>query len=456
VVLGFLLEARLPAGLDWLNPLQLLGAYEMLFDLIFLLRDSAPGFLELCVAVAATGSLAALATFAASALLRRLGSVAVISLALLAIVAAAPPASAIDLRFRESVHVTEDEIREGTLVVNGEFLRVDGVIRGDVFALVEQLTVRGKIEGNLFAVARDLELSGEVVGSAHTAAENLNVDGQVRGNLYTLSDVVTLAPEARVGSDAFHLGERIRIEGEVRRDLITGGKHLEIRGSVGRDFETWARRAKILPSARIAGNVVAHVHDESDIEISQAALVGGETSIESLDSMRNRRLARYTHAAFYFWLLIRLCAAFVVGLVLYALLPGLFGGRLSSGSEFFRSLGVGFVVLFVAPFALLIAGLTLVGLPIALIGGALYLTALYLTGIVVAALIGVSLVRPKSEALRDFGVALLVGVLILTVATHIPVVGVFLRFVVALVGLGLLTDRVRNAWMASRAAAAGA
>jgi len=450
VVLGFILEARLPAGLDWLNPLRLLGAYEMLFDLIFLLRDSAPGFFELCVAAAATGSFAALATFAASAVLRRFGSFAALSLALLAILTAAPPASAVDLRFRESVHVSEDETLDGTLVVNGDFLRVDGVIRGDVFALVEQMTIRGRIEGNLFAVARDVELSGEVDGSAHVAAENLNVDAKIRGSLYTLSDVVTLAPEARVGLDAFHLGERIRFEGGVARDLIAGGKHLEIRGAVGRDFETWARRAKILPSARITGNVVAHVHEESDIEISKAALVGGETSIEPLDSMRNQRLARYTHAAFYFWLLIRLCAAFAVGLLFYALLPGIFGGRISSGNEFFRSLGVGFVVLFLAPIVLLIAALTLVGLPIALIGAALYLTALYLTGIVVAALIGVSLVRPKSEGLRDFGVALLVGALILTVATQIPVVGALLRLVVALVGLGLLTDRARSVWKTSQ------
>ena len=94
--------------------------------------------------------------------------------------------------------------------------------------------------------------------------------------------------------------------------------------------------------------------------------------------------------------------------------------------------------------------------PIALIGGAIYLAALYLTSVVVAALIGVSLVRPKSEGLRDFGVALLVGVLILTVATHIPLLGGILRIVVALVGLGLLTDRARRAWTASRPRAAQA
>jgi len=450
LAIGFVLEARLPAGLDWLNPLRLLGAYEMLFDLIFLLRDSAPGFFEFCVALAATGSLAALATFAASALLRRFFGPAALSLALLSVMIAAPPASAIELHLSESVHVTEGETVEGTLVVNGEFLHVDGVIHGDVFAVVEQMTVRGTIEGNLFAVARDLELAGRVEGSVHAAAENLDVAAQIRGSLYTLSDVLTLAPEARVGFDAFGLGDRIRIDGEVGRDSISGGKQIEIRGSVGRDVETWARRAKLLSTARIGGNAVAHVHGESDLDVAEGALVGGATSIEPLDSVRHGRLARYTHAAFYFWLLIRLCAAFVVGLALYALLPGVFSGRLGSGGELFRSLGLGFVVLLVAPIALLIAGLTLIGLPIALIGGALYLSALYLSGVVVAALIGVSLVRPRSEGLRDFGVALLVGGLILTVAMQIPVLGAILRLVVVLVGLGLLTDRARSAWAASR------
>ena len=368
VVLSFLLEARLPAGVDWLNPLRLLGAYEMLFDIIFLFRDSAPGFFELSIALAATGGLAALATFAASAVLRRFAGTAALSLALLAIVAAPQSASAVDLRIHESVHVTEGETIEGTLVVSGDSLHVDGVIRGDVFAFVEQMTVRGKIEGNLFAIARDLEISGDVTGSTHAAAENLDIEAEILGNLYTLSDSMTLAPEARVSLDSFHVGERVRIEGEVKRDLVVGGEHIELRGPVGRNFETWAKRVRILSTATIAGNLVAHVRDESDLEIAEGAQVGGETSIEPLDAVRNSRLGRYTHAAFYLWLVIQLGAAFALGLLLYALLPGIFRGGISSGSAFFRSLGVGFVVLLVTPVALAIIGLTLVGLPIALIG----------------------------------------------------------------------------------------
>jgi cytoskeletal protein CcmA (bactofilin family) len=453
-VLSFLIEAKLPSGIDWLNPFRLLGVYEMAFDLIFLLRDSAPGLVELTVALAATASFAALATFATSAILRRFAAPTALSLALLAALASPQPATALDLRLHQSAHVTEDETVEGTLVVNGEFAHIDGVVRGDVFALVERMTVRGRIEGNLFAVARDIELSGEIEGSVHAAAENMNVAAHIRGSLYTANDTVTLAPQAQVDRDVAHLAERVRIEGTVNRDLTAGGERVEIRGVVGRDVEIWADEVKVLANSNVAGDVVAHVPDESHFEVADGAVIGGESSVKSLETMRRSLFARYTQGRFYFWLLIHLGASFVVGLLLYALLPRLFAGRLASSGEFFRSLGIGFAVLVLSPLVLALIGLTLVGLPLALMGGALYVSAIYLAGILVAALIGVSVAPPRSPGLRDFGASLLVGVVILGVATHVPIIGGILRVLVLLVGLGLLAERIQSAWLASRPALA--
>ena len=61
---GFLIETRLPGGLDLLNPLRLKGAYEMAFDLIFLLRDRAPGMLELAASIGVLASVSAVLSFA--------------------------------------------------------------------------------------------------------------------------------------------------------------------------------------------------------------------------------------------------------------------------------------------------------------------------------------------------------------------------------------------------------
>ena len=82
----------------------------------------------------------------------------------------------------------------------------------------------------------------------------------------------------------------------------------------------------------------------------------------------------------------------------------------------------------------------------ALFGFAAYLAALYLAGIRIAVLLGSSLTRHESDSLRDFGVALLVGLIVLAVAESIPFLGVLVQVVIVLVGLGLLAQQAMILW----------
>ena len=82
---GFLLETRMPGGLDLLNPLRLKGAYEMAFDLIFMLRDRAPGTLELAASIGVVAGVSAMLTLGVSALYRHVyGTAALVLMAALA------------------------------------------------------------------------------------------------------------------------------------------------------------------------------------------------------------------------------------------------------------------------------------------------------------------------------------------------------------------------------------
>ena len=112
---------------------------------------------------------------------------------------------------------------------------------------------------------------------------------------------------------------------------------------------------------------------------------------------------------------------------------------------------MGFLVLVATPIALLLIGITLLGIPLALIGLAVFLISLYVSGILIAALVGTQISKPRAETWRSFGIALLVGLAIVIVATALPFVGLPVRFVVVLTGLGLLAERVRSGWLATRA-----
>jgi cytoskeletal protein CcmA (bactofilin family) len=453
-VLGWILDS-LPSGVEWLNPFRLQGIYEMGFDLLFAFRDEVPGLFAFLISLAGLASVSMLLLLLVSTLSRRLGGTAIAFGALL--LASAAPSSALDLRFHEDeVTVPAGETIAETMIVNADTVRVDGVIDGDLIVLLaERLIIRGEVKGNVFSSARTIEISGKVAGNLHGIGEKVRLDGEIGRNMYSASELLTIADGARVDRDSIHVAAGASIDGDVGRDLFMLGRWLEVRGDVQRNVDTRADRVALLDGARVGGDVDATFwKDGAEVDVAPGAQVSGEVRSKMDDHARISWYTHYTHAEFYAFLLIHLGAALVVGLILHALFPALFSVHLTTASEFARSLGMGFVVLVATPIALFLIAITLLGIPLALIGLAIFLTALYVSLILVAALVGSQITKPEADTWRPFGIALLVGLVVVTVAMEFPLVGPPVTFVVLLTGLGLLAQRAQSWWKASRGQAA--
>jgi hypothetical protein len=132
-------------------------------------------------------------------------------------------------------------------------------------------------------------------------------------------------------------------------------------------------------------------------------------------------------------------------MLLRALLPRIFETRVATTGAFFRSLGMGFVIMIATPFALLVLCLTVVGIPLSLIGAAFYLIALYVGLLLVSFLVGATLLD-AGDNWRSFGMALLAGLTLLVVLTHLPIVGMLFRILIVMLGVGLVGERCRAAW----------
>ncbi len=425
-VVGWLIETGLPSSIGWLNPFRLMGAFAMAFDLIFTVRDRVPDLFDFALSVAATVSVAALLTFAVSVLTRRwTGPVGLAAMGL-AMAAGPTPGSAMLLEHHhDNYELAAGETLDESLAISGESVRIDGVIEGDVFVLARKLTVRGEIRGNLFACVRNLEIAGEVSGATYVFSEDARVSGRVVGNAYHVNRDFTLEQSGRLGRDLIFLGESFELRGRVGRDLF---------GEVG--------HLSLLESARVEGDVRVVLLDSDEIEIAPGARVGGEIEQGRDGEHWGRRswYMRYMTGHYYVWLGIELGAAFLFGLVLHALAPRTFDVRLDTGGAFFRSLGVGFVAAVAAPIAILLAAVTVLGVPLAFAGLFVLVAALYTAGLVVAAIVGSALVHPRGEGWRAFGWRLLVGLLALLVVCHLPIVGGLIAVIVLLTGLGLLAQ----------------
>jgi cytoskeletal protein CcmA (bactofilin family) len=445
--LGALLEGGVMEAAAWLSPFQWTQAWDVAVDLVFWLQEAAPGLLELALSGAALASVSALGTFLLTVALRRWsgGTLALVSLLL----AWVPGAQALELHHDHddpSYTLPAGEVLEETLVIAAESVSVDGTLIGDLVVFARRVEIRGEVRGDVYAFVRDLTLEGTVRGSVHVVCRGARIAGRVEGDAWSACRELALAEGAVVAGDLSAVVESLALDGAVGRDLSALAHEIELRGSVARDLQVKAGSLALGSGARVGRDVDAVLHHATEIELASGAVIGGETRQRYEPEHHGRGLERFTQAHFYVMLVIHVGAAWVLGMLLHALLPGLFRMRIETAGAFFRLLGVGLLALVATPIALALAAVTLVGIPVALLGLALYAASLYVSGILIAALVGGALLRPGSNGAGSFGLALLAGVAILVVAGHLPGLGFAVRAVVLLAGLGLLAERALAAW----------
>jgi hypothetical protein len=136
----------------------------------------------------------------------------------------------------------------------------------------------------------------------------------------------------------------------------------------------------------------------------------------------------------------------IVGVLAVMLLPRGSARAVELGRQQpLQSFGWGALVLIGVPIAATIVGLTLIGLPLSLTLLALYTVALLLAWPAVGLVVGTELARRFSSdrPLHVLG-ALFLGLIILHLVTHLPVVGGLIACVALIYGLGLVTQSVRR------------
>lgn len=451
--LGWLLDTATPMASRWLGPFSPRGAYDMAFDVIFLLRDEAPGALAIATAIASMASASALLTFLLGALLRRFPGSGAYGLCLLLLVLALPTEGRAHFGFHEhdNFELAAGETHDGTLFISAEDADIDGVVEGDLVVFAHTLTVRGEVRGNVLAISRTYEQPGKVDGTVHVGAGRTHIGGEVTANLYAFSEDLTLADSARIGRDAAVAVDRGVIEGSIGRDLYAGGDQIELRGQVERHLRAHALRVALLDDAHVKGDLTTMLPEGKEVELSSGARVDGEASTNVRDDESQPRFGGWADARHWGLLVLHIAAGFLVAMLLHWLMPGFFASRVANAADFFRSLGVGFVVVVAAPCALILLALTLVGIPLSVIGLAFYLTSIYVGLLLVSFLVGTTLLDP-GESWTSFGLALLAGLAIVVLLVHLPIVGVPFRIVATLVGAGLVTERLRAVWSERRAA----
>ena len=122
-------------------------------------------------------------------------------------------------------------------------------------------------------------------------------------------------------------------------------------------------------------------------------------------------------------------------------MPILHEVTLRSGVDGLKTGGIGLGALVSVPVIMAIFAITLVGIPIAILGFLARGVALYLAIIIVASVVG-RILLSSTERGESVPLTLLAGLVVAVIAMNIPGIGSVLGFVFTIVGLGLIVQLI--------------
>jgi cytoskeletal protein CcmA (bactofilin family) len=425
-------ELSIPEALQWLNPFSLSGRANLFFNLAYYVAHG--GSAMLADYATTVGELFLLLLLGGSALLlarrwwRRQPGLRLLILLL----AFSLPGFGLEQRHSDFVSVAANETVDDTLLATGNIVRVEGVVNGDLLAFGATVEVRGTVKGDLISFAsKRTVVSGTVEGRIYNLSNSLDLDGELGHSIYALVQSLHVDNRGHVGGDILVGAGDVTLEGQVNRSVTMYAGNADVSGSIARELTMAGDSLTLTNTARVGGNLSAHVHQLANVHIADGATIGGKRDIQ----VRVRK-SRFTRPSFYFFQAVWLAAAMLVGWLGLVLFPGFFRASTQAVGSGWRSLGLGFAVLAAVPVAIVVTAITLVGLPASLMLLAVYLAAIYLAKLWVGAFLGRILLKPAGAAKGDWLLGLLLGLLILALVGFIPFLGGLVHFGVVCLGLG--------------------
>lgn len=294
----------------------------------------------------------------------------------------------------------------GTVVIE------DGETVEDVTATGGDVVVRGTVDGDLRAYGGDVHIAegGEVTGIVRAYGGDVRIDGTVQQNVLVYAASTTL-------------GEN----GTVERSFGAVGSDVTIAGTVGADANVVASSITLAESATVDGNLNYY----GDLQDRGGTVEG---AIQNADDLA---LGPPTEAILVTFTAFMLVADLLLGAILLRLAPGFADAAVETVVEIpLRTLGVGLAAAIGATLAIVILTITILGLPFAV---ALLMLVVVLSWFArVYGQYTVAAAVFERAGVENRYLALVVGVVGVTLLTLVPYVGGVIAALVYLLGAGIV------------------
>jgi len=262
------------------------------------------------------------------------------------------------------------------------------------------IEVNAPIKGDLIAAGGTITVNSDVGGKIVLAGGSVLMNGSVGTNAIAAGGEVTLLPGATVTRDAMISGRTVKNEGYVDGTLTVDANQFQNTGH--------------------AGSTNVHINERS------GALPAFFLTLSLLFAL----------------------GMFILGLILIKTMPtGFFSVTREMRKSPVMKTIIGFFGLLIGIIGLTILGVTVVGLPLALLAGMIFLIAVLLSTLFVAFRLGEVIATHAAPGLSEWQ-RYVIGFVILFILFYIPFIGPVILVIAVSLGFGAFLSTLHDQWSA--------
>lgn len=323
----------------------------------------------------------------------------------------------------------------------GSSVNLYGNVNGDAYLAGGNITVNGNINGDLIATGGNITVSGNTKGNVRVLGGNVTVSGTVGRNLSVAGGSVNITNTAKIAGSLVSGSGDLTVSAPIGRGATLVGGDASILSTVGGGVSSNASKI-MLGSQSVIGGDLTYAKGTM-VDLQKGALIKGKM-LASSRGLPQTSAVKSTIDSFVEKLgmglkLVDLTSAFVIALLLVKLIPNYLDKtvRVLSKRPLY-SFGAGILVLFGVPLISIVLLITIIGIPIALILLGVLIILSYLSKIFISLLIGQKVLEAL-KAKSGRGWAILVGLVIYTLVSQIPLIGGITAFLALVAGVGAQT-----------------
>ena len=350
---------------------------------------------------------------------------------------ASAEAPSLQTSFSERAVLHAGQIVQGDYVAAGPQVEISGIVNGDLYVAGGQVLVDGVVNGDVIAAGGKVTLSGTVAQDARIAGGQVLVTGTIGRSATLAGGDVQLTATARIGENLFSGGGNVQVAGHIGKDARIGAARVTLSSQIERDLAVAAMSVHLTSKAMVGGKL--RYWSEDAPAIDEEATVRGPIIRRPLPegwSLENARRGIFGIQVMV--AVVGFLSTLILGLVLLRIYP-VFGRRVTATirEQPTTSLGWGVTALLAIPIVAVSFLITLFALPIGVVLLALYLPMVYLARVYAITCLGQFLFRRQAES-ASLGWPFVVGLVLYTALSSIPLVGGLVTVLVMSFGLGAM------------------